>query len=127
MVLKIGINGFGRIGRLVMRAAKADPAVQVVAVNDPFIPNDYMKCAAARITGSRIWASSGAALHASIHARSSRAASRHAWVARPAASWAARAASRKDDARASCSSVAAARRVSSATDRAKVPYCSISW
>ena len=47
MVLKIGINGFGRIGRLVMRAAKADPAVQVVAVNDPFIPNDYMKCAAA--------------------------------------------------------------------------------
>ena len=31
MVLKIGINGFGRIGRLVMRAAKADPAVQVRA------------------------------------------------------------------------------------------------
>ena len=26
MVLKIGINGFGRIGRLVMRAARADPA-----------------------------------------------------------------------------------------------------
>ena len=89
MVLKIGINGFGRIGRLVMRAAKADPAVQVrahhncalssppktaspasaplprirgirleprpsnrpraaqvVAVNDPFIPNDYMKYSA---------------------------------------------------------------------------------
>mmetsp|Transcript_8901 Transcript_8901/g.20998 ORF Transcript_8901/g.20998 Transcript_8901/m.20998 type:complete len:344 (-) Transcript_8901:151-1182(-) len=42
MVLKIGINGFGRIGRLVMRAAKNDPAVQVVAVNDPFIPVDYM-------------------------------------------------------------------------------------
>jgi len=40
--LKIGINGFGRIGRLVMRAAKADPSVQVVAVNDPFIPVDYM-------------------------------------------------------------------------------------
>merc|ERR1719482_1988418 len=35
MVLKIGINGFGRIGRLVMRAAKNDPAVQVV-------PVDYM-------------------------------------------------------------------------------------
>ena len=33
MVLKIGINGFGRIGRLVMRAAKADPAVQVRALN----------------------------------------------------------------------------------------------
>ena len=43
MVLKIGINGFGRIGRLVMRAAQNNPAVQVVAVNDPFIPLDYMK------------------------------------------------------------------------------------
>jgi len=42
MVLKVGINGFGRIGRLVMRAALKDPAVQVVAVNDPFIPVDYM-------------------------------------------------------------------------------------
>jgi len=42
MVLKIGINGFGRIGRLVLRAASKDPAVQVVAVNDPFIPVDYM-------------------------------------------------------------------------------------
>jgi glyceraldehyde-3-phosphate dehydrogenase/erythrose-4-phosphate dehydrogenase len=31
MVLKIGINGFGRIGRLVMRAAKNDPAVQAKA------------------------------------------------------------------------------------------------
>ena len=29
MVLKIGINGFGRIGRLVMRAAKNDPNVKV--------------------------------------------------------------------------------------------------
>ena len=41
MVLRIGINGFGRIGRLVLRAAAKDPAVQVVAVNDPFIPIDY--------------------------------------------------------------------------------------
>jgi len=38
MVLKIGINGFGRIGRLVMRAAQSNPNVKVVAVNDPFIP-----------------------------------------------------------------------------------------
>ena len=30
MVLKIGINGFGRIGRLVLRAAKMDPAVQAL-------------------------------------------------------------------------------------------------
>merc|ERR1712055_1140473 len=38
---KIGINGFGRIGRLVLRAAIQKGAV-VVAVNDPFIPLDYM-------------------------------------------------------------------------------------
>ena len=66
-------------------------------------------------------------IHLTLGGGKLRAASRHAWVARPAASWAARAASRKLDARASCSSVAAARRVSSATDRANVPYCSISW
>merc|ERR1712123_241078 len=38
---KIGINGFGRIGRLVLRAAVAKGAT-VVAVNDPFISLDYM-------------------------------------------------------------------------------------
>ena len=37
----IGINGFGRIGRLVLRAALAKGAT-VVAINDPFIPLDYM-------------------------------------------------------------------------------------
>ncbi len=41
-MVKIGINGFGRIGRLVMRAACANPNVQVVAVNDPFIDPEYM-------------------------------------------------------------------------------------
>jgi len=41
-MVRIGINGFGRIGRLVMRAAKSNPEVQVVAVNDPFIPPSYM-------------------------------------------------------------------------------------
>ncbi len=34
MAIKVGINGFGRIGRLVFRAMEADPAVEVVAVND---------------------------------------------------------------------------------------------
>lgn len=38
---KIGINGFGRIGRLVLRAA-VDKGAQVVAINDPFIGLDYM-------------------------------------------------------------------------------------
>lgn len=42
MVVKIGINGFGRIGRLVMRASLSEDAVQVVAVNDPFIDLEYM-------------------------------------------------------------------------------------
>jgi len=37
----IGINGFGRIGRLVLRAALAKGAT-VVAINDPFIGLDYM-------------------------------------------------------------------------------------
>ncbi len=34
MTVKVGINGFGRIGRLVYRACAADPAIEVVAVND---------------------------------------------------------------------------------------------
>lgn len=40
--IKVGINGFGRIGRLVLRAAAQNPKIQVVAINDPFIPVDYM-------------------------------------------------------------------------------------
>jgi glyceraldehyde 3-phosphate dehydrogenase len=39
---KVGINGFGRIGRLVLRAAIEKDSVEVVAVNDPFIDIDYM-------------------------------------------------------------------------------------
>jgi len=43
MAIKIGINGFGRIGRLVFRAAMEQPDVfQVVGVNDPFIDLEYM-------------------------------------------------------------------------------------
>jgi len=38
---RIGINGFGRIGRLVLRAA-VQKGAQVVAINDPFIDLDYM-------------------------------------------------------------------------------------
>merc|ERR1712082_113032 len=41
MTGKIGINGFGRIGRLVLRAA-VEKGATVVAINDPFIPLDYM-------------------------------------------------------------------------------------
>ncbi|KAK2556487.1 Glyceraldehyde-3-phosphate dehydrogenase [Acropora cervicornis] len=42
-MVKVGINGFGRIGRLVMRASLEHPEVQVVAVNDPFIDLEYME------------------------------------------------------------------------------------
>jgi glyceraldehyde 3-phosphate dehydrogenase len=41
MALKIGINGFGRIGRLVFRAAAANPNIQVVGVND-IVPADSL-------------------------------------------------------------------------------------
>ena len=34
MTIRVGINGFGRIGRLVFRACESDPAIEVVAVND---------------------------------------------------------------------------------------------
>jgi len=40
--VRIGINGFGRIGRLVMRAATEHSNVEVVAVNDPFMDVEYM-------------------------------------------------------------------------------------
>jgi glyceraldehyde 3-phosphate dehydrogenase len=42
MAVNIGINGFGRIGRLVFRAAAANGDVKISAVNDPFMPLDYM-------------------------------------------------------------------------------------
>src|SRR5215469_906456 len=42
MVTKIGINGFGRIGRLVFRAALDDPHVKILGLNDPFIDAEYM-------------------------------------------------------------------------------------
>uniref|UniRef100_A0A0D9WT10 Glyceraldehyde-3-phosphate dehydrogenase n=1 Tax=Leersia perrieri TaxID=77586 RepID=A0A0D9WT10_9ORYZ len=39
---KVGINGFGRIGRLVLRIAISRDDIEVVAVNDPFIDAKYM-------------------------------------------------------------------------------------
>ncbi len=41
-MVKVGINGFGRIGRLVLRASLTRDDVQVVAINDPAISVDYM-------------------------------------------------------------------------------------
>lgn len=40
--IKIGINGFGRIGRLILRAAVENfDDIEVVAINDPFISAEY--------------------------------------------------------------------------------------
>jgi len=43
MAVKMGINGFGRIGRLVFRAGCENQGVTIVAVNDPFMDLDYMQ------------------------------------------------------------------------------------
>ncbi len=42
MATQVGINGFGRIGRLVFRASINNEGVEVVAINDPFINLEYM-------------------------------------------------------------------------------------
>ena len=42
MSSKIGINGFGRIGRLVFRAAAGGDKARVLAINDPFMSVDYL-------------------------------------------------------------------------------------
>ncbi|KAF4441930.1 glyceraldehyde 3-phosphate dehydrogenase [Fusarium austroafricanum] len=41
--IKVGINGFGRIGRIVFRNAVEHPDIEVVAVNDPFIEPHYAR------------------------------------------------------------------------------------
>jgi glyceraldehyde 3-phosphate dehydrogenase len=42
MAVKVGINGFGRIGRLALRAGIAHGNMEFTAINDPFIDLDYM-------------------------------------------------------------------------------------
>ncbi len=42
MKCKIGVNGFGRIGRLALRLAEQREDLEVVAINDPFITPEYM-------------------------------------------------------------------------------------
>ncbi|KAK5577380.1 hypothetical protein RB653_002321 [Dictyostelium firmibasis] len=42
MVVPVGINGFGRIGRLVLRASLENPECRVLAINEPFMDVDYM-------------------------------------------------------------------------------------
>ena len=42
MSVKVGINGFGRIGKLTFQAALEKEEVEVVAINDPFVDAEYM-------------------------------------------------------------------------------------
>ncbi|GMF08400.1 unnamed protein product [Ambrosiozyma monospora] len=41
MAVTVGINGFGRIGRLVLRVALTRKDLKIVAINDPFIAAEY--------------------------------------------------------------------------------------
>jgi glyceraldehyde 3-phosphate dehydrogenase len=41
-MIRIGINGFGRIGRMALRAAVARDDIEVVSINDPFVDLAYM-------------------------------------------------------------------------------------
>jgi len=43
MSIKVGINGFGRIGRLAFQAALNNPNIVVTGINDPFIDLEYMQ------------------------------------------------------------------------------------
>ena len=43
MAIKVGINGFGRIGRLAFRAMVNDPDIEVVAVNDLSLIHIYFQ------------------------------------------------------------------------------------
>ena len=42
MSIKIGINGFGRIGRLVFRAGLLREQIEFTAINDPYVNLDFM-------------------------------------------------------------------------------------
>jgi glyceraldehyde 3-phosphate dehydrogenase len=41
-MVNLGINGFGRIGRLVARCAAMRSDINLVAINDPFMDLEYM-------------------------------------------------------------------------------------
>ena len=41
MTIRVAINGFGRIGRMVVRAANKNPNVDIVAIND-LVPPDNL-------------------------------------------------------------------------------------
>ncbi len=44
MAVKVGINGFGRIGRNVLRASLGNQDIEFVAVNDLTSPGPSLTC-----------------------------------------------------------------------------------
>ncbi|KAJ8712205.1 hypothetical protein PYW07_005047 [Mythimna separata] len=42
MVIKVGINGFGRIGRVIFRTCLQNPDIELSAINDPAIDIEYI-------------------------------------------------------------------------------------
>ncbi|XP_026736717.1 glyceraldehyde-3-phosphate dehydrogenase-like [Trichoplusia ni] len=42
MVIKVGINGFGRIGRVIFRTCLQHPDIELSAINDPAIDIEYI-------------------------------------------------------------------------------------
>mgnify|MGYP002087671301 CR=1 FL=1 len=44
MSIKVGINGFGRIGRMVLRCSLQHPEIEIVGINDPFPPITWPIC-----------------------------------------------------------------------------------
>jgi glyceraldehyde 3-phosphate dehydrogenase len=41
-MVNLGINGFGRIGKLVFRAAYKSKKAKIMAINDPMMDTDYL-------------------------------------------------------------------------------------
>ena len=65
MSIKVGINGFGRIGRMVFRASLNHPEIEIVGIND-LCPADYLaymlkydtmhgQCPAEEIGRAHVW------------------------------------------------------------------------
>ncbi len=44
MTIKVGINGFGRIGRIVFRAAQKRSDIEIVGINDLWTLNTWRTC-----------------------------------------------------------------------------------
>jgi glyceraldehyde 3-phosphate dehydrogenase len=65
--IKIGINGFGRIGRLVARVALARDDIELVAINDPFITPEYMAYMFKYDSTHGQWKKSDVTLHSEGH------------------------------------------------------------